>query len=165
MTGCATTATWSGTSSLHIQDWAARLTNLDGTPLAAASRGRAVSAVRSLYRHCEEDLGAARWNLPPRRALAGPTPPAERERYTRFQMDALRTVADRYRGPHAERTGDEARVGPHHDPVLRVAASTVRRDHHLPAARRTSRHRAKTGTGRSRRAPHETGTPIVAPLT
>src|SRR5262245_48498415 len=30
---------------LHIQDWAARLTNLDGTPVAAASRGRAVSAV------------------------------------------------------------------------------------------------------------------------
>ncbi|MFE7236069.1 hypothetical protein ACFVAF_36755 [Streptomyces sp. NPDC057596] len=88
---------------LHIQDWASRLTNLDGTPLAAASRGRAVSAVRSFYRHCEEDLGAARWNLPPRRALAGPTPPAERERYTRFQMDALRTAADRYRGPHAER--------------------------------------------------------------
>ncbi|MFF4866657.1 hypothetical protein ACFY3J_34125, partial [Streptomyces sp. NPDC001231] len=41
---------------LHIQDWASRLTNLDGTPLAAASRGRAVSAVRSFYRHCEEDL-------------------------------------------------------------------------------------------------------------
>ncbi|MGW3200058.1 hypothetical protein ACWDBD_36935 [Streptomyces sp. NPDC001118] len=88
---------------LHIQDWASKLTNLDGTPMAAASRGRAVSAVRGFYTHCEEDLGAARWNLPPRRALAGPTPPAERERYTRFQTDALRTAADRYRGPHAER--------------------------------------------------------------
>ncbi|MEU5756840.1 hypothetical protein [Streptomyces sp. NPDC047829] len=45
---------------LHIQDWAARLTNLDGSPMAAASRGRAVSAVRGFYTHCEEDLGAAR---------------------------------------------------------------------------------------------------------
>ncbi|MFE2684458.1 hypothetical protein [Streptomyces mirabilis] len=88
---------------LHIQDWAARLTAFDGTPLAAASRARAVSAVRSYYAHCEDDLGAPRWNLPPRRALAGPTPPAERETLTRFQTDALRTAADRYRGPHAER--------------------------------------------------------------
>ncbi|WP_331725070.1 hypothetical protein OG783_33675 (plasmid) [Streptomyces jietaisiensis] len=86
-----------------IQDWASRLTNLDGTAMAAASRGRAVSAVRSFYTHCAEDLGAARWNLPPRRALAGPTPPAVRETLTRFQTDALRTAADRYRGPHAER--------------------------------------------------------------
>ncbi|MDG5807924.1 hypothetical protein P9869_35810 [Streptomyces ossamyceticus] len=88
---------------LHVQDWAARLTNLDGTPLAAASRGRAVSAVRSFYAHCEDDLGAARWNLPPRRVLAGPTPPAARETLSRFQTDALRTAADRYRGPHPER--------------------------------------------------------------
>ncbi|MET9155393.1 hypothetical protein ABZX82_29575 [Streptomyces griseoflavus] len=87
----------------HIKDWAARLTNLDGSPMAAASRGRAVSAVRSFYTHCEEDLGAARWNLPPRRQLAGPTPPAPREQLTRFQTDALRTAADRYRGPHPER--------------------------------------------------------------
>ncbi|GGO98258.1 hypothetical protein [Wenjunlia tyrosinilytica] len=88
---------------LHIQNWASHLTNLDGTPMAAASRGRAVSAVRSFYRHCQDDLGAARWNLPPRRALAGPTPPAPREQLTRFQTDALRTAADRYRGPHPER--------------------------------------------------------------
>ncbi|MFD4412455.1 hypothetical protein [Streptomyces sp. NPDC058475] len=88
---------------LHIQDWASRLTAFDGSPLAAASRGRAVSAVRSFYAHCEDDLGAARWNLPPRRALAGPTPPAERETLTRFQTDALRTAADRYRGTHPER--------------------------------------------------------------
>ncbi|MDX3280443.1 hypothetical protein PV435_29795, partial [Streptomyces scabiei] len=39
----------------------------------------------------------------PRRALAGPTPPAARETLTRFQTDALRTAADRYRGPHPER--------------------------------------------------------------
>ncbi|MGW1807199.1 hypothetical protein [Streptomyces sp. NPDC002078] len=63
---------------LHVKDWAARLTAFDGSPLAAASRGRAVSAVRSFFAHCEDALGAARWNLPPRRALAGPTPPAER---------------------------------------------------------------------------------------
>ncbi|WP_405814613.1 hypothetical protein OG241_08435 [Streptomyces sp. NBC_01390] len=88
---------------LHIQDWAARLSAFDGTPLAAASRGRAVSAVRSFYAHCEDDLGAARWNLPPRRVLAGPTPPAARETLTRFQTGALRTAADRYRGPHPER--------------------------------------------------------------
>ncbi|MDQ1031262.1 site-specific recombinase XerD [Streptomyces umbrinus] len=88
---------------LHIQDWAARLTAFDGAPLAATSRGRAVSAVRSFYAHCEDALGAARWNLPPRRALAGPTPPAARETLTRFQTDALRTAADRYRGPHPER--------------------------------------------------------------
>ncbi|WP_309049162.1 hypothetical protein [Streptomyces sp.] len=88
---------------LHIQDWAARLTNFDSSPMAAASRGRAVSAVRSFYTHCEEDLGAARWHLPPRRVLAGPTPPSPRQQLTRFQMDALRTAADRYRGPHAER--------------------------------------------------------------
>ncbi|MDQ0798183.1 hypothetical protein [Streptomyces sp. B1I3] len=62
-----------GTAYLHIQDWATRLTNLGGSPMAAASRGRAVSAVRSFYAHCEQDLGSARWNLPPRRALAGPT--------------------------------------------------------------------------------------------
>ncbi|MFJ4008025.1 hypothetical protein ACIPWL_31925 [Streptomyces sp. NPDC090023] len=88
---------------LHIQDWASKLTAFDRTPLAAASRGRAVSAVRSFYTHCENDLGAARWNLPPRRALAGPTPPATRETLTRFQTDALRTAADRYRGLHPER--------------------------------------------------------------
>ncbi|MEW1870070.1 hypothetical protein AB0420_18390 [Streptomyces caelestis] len=93
---------WHFTPS-HIQHWATRLTNLDGSPMAAASRGRAVSAVRSFYAHCTEDLGAAHWYLPPRRALAGPTPPAERESLTRFQTDALRTAADRYRGPHAER--------------------------------------------------------------
>ncbi|MER6789502.1 hypothetical protein ABT330_33635 [Streptomyces sp. NPDC000658] len=88
---------------LHIREWASKLTAFDGSPLAAASRGRAVSAVRSFYAHCENDLGAARWNLPPRRALAGPTPPAARETLTRFQTDALRTAADRYRGPHPER--------------------------------------------------------------
>ncbi|MGA4803573.1 hypothetical protein [Streptomyces lavendulocolor] len=88
---------------LHVQDWASRLRNFDGSPIAAASRGRAVSAVRSFYRHCETDLGSAAWNLPPRRALAGPTPPAPRERLTGHQMDALRTAADRYCGPHAER--------------------------------------------------------------
>ncbi|MER5555951.1 hypothetical protein ABT001_30505 [Streptomyces sp. NPDC002793] len=88
---------------LHIQDWATRLTNLDGSLMAAASRGRAVSAVRSFYAHCEQDLGSARWNLPPRRALAGPTPPAERDQLTAHQTDALRTAADRYRGPHPER--------------------------------------------------------------
>ncbi|MGW3100035.1 hypothetical protein ACWDCC_42095 [Streptomyces sp. NPDC001102] len=88
---------------VHIQDWASRLTAFDGTPLAASSRGRAVSAVRSFYAHCEKDLGAASWNLPPRRALAGPTAPAERETLTRLQTDALRTAADRYRGPHPER--------------------------------------------------------------
>ncbi|MFF7889084.1 hypothetical protein ACFZDJ_27795 [Streptomyces sp. NPDC007896] len=33
---------------LHIQDWASRLTAFDGTPLAA-SRARAISAVRSFY--------------------------------------------------------------------------------------------------------------------
>ncbi|MEU8828828.1 hypothetical protein [Streptomyces sp. NPDC048636] len=87
----------------HIQDWAARLTNLDGTPLAAASRGRAVSAVRSFYAHCTDDLGAADWDIPPRRALAGPTPAADREVLTAHQTDALRTAADRYRGPHPER--------------------------------------------------------------
>lgn len=45
---------------LHIQDWASQLTNLDGTFMATASRGRAVSTVRSFHTHCEEDLGAAR---------------------------------------------------------------------------------------------------------
>ncbi|WP_405593959.1 hypothetical protein OG741_00510 [Streptomyces sp. NBC_01410] len=60
----------------HIQDWAGCLTNLDGSPMAAASGGRAVSAVRSFYAHCSDNLGAARWNLPPRRALAGPPPAA-----------------------------------------------------------------------------------------
>src|SRR5690349_12849752 len=44
---------------LHIQDWASRLTAFDGTPLAPASRSRAVSAVRSYYAHCEDDLGSA----------------------------------------------------------------------------------------------------------
>jgi site-specific recombinase XerD len=58
---------------LHIQDWAARLTAFDGTPLAAASRARAVSAVRSYYAHCKDDLGAARWNLAPRAHPAGRT--------------------------------------------------------------------------------------------
>ncbi|MGW5124578.1 hypothetical protein ACWEQ7_11085 [Streptomyces sp. NPDC004069] len=87
----------------HIQDWASRLTAFDGTPLASTSRGRAVSAVLSFYKHCEDDLGAARWNLPPRRALAGPTAPAARQTLTRFQTDALRTAADRYRGPRPER--------------------------------------------------------------
>jgi site-specific recombinase XerD len=86
-----------------IQTWAAHLTNLDGTVMADSSRGRAVSAVRSFYKHCEDDLGAARWNLPSRRALLGPTSPAQREQLTAFQMDALRTAADRYRGLHAER--------------------------------------------------------------
>ncbi|WP_112467363.1 hypothetical protein [Streptomyces triticisoli] len=38
---------------LHIQDCAARLTNLDGTPTADSSRGRAVSAIRSFYAHGE----------------------------------------------------------------------------------------------------------------
>lgn len=87
-----------------IQDWAFRLTNLDGTAMAAAFRGRAVSAVRTFCTHCAEGLGAAHWHLPPRRALAGPTPPAVRETLTRSAAaDALRTVADHYRGPHAER--------------------------------------------------------------
>ncbi|MEU3050328.1 hypothetical protein ABZ705_28130 [Streptomyces sp. NPDC006984] len=86
-----------------VREWAGGLTNLDGSPLAASSRGRAVSAVRSFYTHCAEDLGASRWHLPPRRALAGPTPPVNSERMTRFQTDALRTAADRYRGPHPER--------------------------------------------------------------
>lgn len=89
--------------ALHIQDWASRLTNLDGTPVAASSRARAVSAVLSYYTHCADDLGAARWHLPPRRALAGPTTPEARAQLTRFQTDALRTAADRYRGPHPER--------------------------------------------------------------
>ncbi|MEU1895728.1 hypothetical protein [Streptomyces pristinaespiralis] len=86
-----------------IKNWAAQLTNLDGTPLAPASRGRAVSAVRSFYTHCEQDLGSARWNLPPRRTMAGHTPAATRDSLTRQQTDALRTAADRYRGPHPER--------------------------------------------------------------
>jgi site-specific recombinase XerD len=87
----------------HVQDWASRLTNFDGTPMAPASRARAVSALRSFYRHCEEDLGAARWKLPPRRALAGPALTTAREQLTAGQVDALRTAADRYDGPHRER--------------------------------------------------------------
>lgn len=89
--------------ALHIQDWASRLTNLDGTPVAASSRARAVSAVRSFYTHCADDLGATRWHLPTRRALTGPATTEPRTQLTRFQTDALRTAADRYRGPHPER--------------------------------------------------------------
>ncbi|WP_060903176.1 hypothetical protein [Streptomyces europaeiscabiei] len=96
----------------HVQDWAAYLTNVDGTPLVAASRGRAVSALRSFYAHCEDHLGAARWNLPraayspgpPRRPLPRPPP---RTRPPRRLHDARRAapgpVHDRRRPAHPAR--------------------------------------------------------------
>ncbi|WP_329580451.1 hypothetical protein [Streptomyces sp. NBC_01361] len=45
--------------SQHQGEWEA---NLQGTLMAPASRARAVSAVLSFYRHCQGDLGSARWN-------------------------------------------------------------------------------------------------------
>lgn len=89
---------------LHISDWASRLTNLDGSPMSKSGRGRAASAVRSFYQHCEDDLGAAGWHFPRRARLVGPVTAKEpTARYTAEQMDALRTAADRFRGPGAER--------------------------------------------------------------
>ncbi|MFI7278451.1 hypothetical protein [Streptomyces sp. NPDC049879] len=88
---------------LHLSDWASRIVNQDGSEMSEAARGRAVSAVRSFYKHCEDDLGASRWNLPARRKLVGSVKGTSRPPLTPWQMDALRTAADRYRGPMPER--------------------------------------------------------------
>lgn len=88
---------------LHLADWASRLVNQNGTAMDGASRARAVSAVTSFYHHCENDLGASAWELPARRLLIGPLTPADQPGLSIFQMDALRTAADRYRGPLPER--------------------------------------------------------------
>lgn len=90
---------------LHISDWASRIRNLDGSVMSDAGRGRAASAIRSFYRHCEDDLGADGWHFPRRARLVGPVRPKKPQvRYTPHQMDALRTAADRYSGPGAERS-------------------------------------------------------------
>ncbi|MFJ4960226.1 hypothetical protein [Streptomyces sp. NPDC088739] len=87
----------------HVIDWAARLVNADGSSMAETSRARAASAVRSFYAHCEVQLGASSWGLPARVHLVGAARPVPRKALDPAEMDALRTAADRYRGPHAER--------------------------------------------------------------
>ncbi|MFE7551053.1 hypothetical protein [Streptomyces gardneri] len=86
-----------------IKNWAAGLTNQDGSEISDSARGRAASAVLSFYAHCENALGATFTKLPPRAWLIGRVAPTNRPVLSREQMEALRSAADGYRGPMPER--------------------------------------------------------------
>lgn len=88
---------------VHLADWAGRVPNLDRSPMSEAGRARAVSAVRSFYAHCVDDLGArswkaASWDIPSRRRLVGTVAASGRDPLTPAQTEALRQAAAEYSG-------------------------------------------------------------------
>lgn len=117
----------------QITHWSQTLRTKDGTrPLGQAARTRAVSVIRSYYRHCDEDLGRGGYNLPPRRVLAGPAPQKPARHLEPAQGVALMSAADRYRGLMPERARlavylllSNLRPGQ----VVRFHVSGIRREH------------------------------------
>ncbi|MFJ2589712.1 hypothetical protein [Streptomyces sp. NPDC087538] len=124
--------------ALHIAHWSETLRTKDGArPLHPTSRRRAVSVVRSYYRHCDEDLGHHGDRLPARRILAGPAPQQAPAGLHPAQGLALMSAADRYRGPMPERARLAvylllANLRP--GQAVRLRADSIRREQHRVTA-------------------------------